>query len=121
MACECRILRSWTEQRCSKALETRGSKAGQSAYAMGGFPDLDKKGPRRPDSDSPDFRQRDEARRYAQGFQANLPRLKKEEVKVEVEDGKFLQISGERSREHEEKTNKWHRWKRQVREAVQVA
>ncbi|XP_006649813.3 17.4 kDa class I heat shock protein [Oryza brachyantha] len=45
-------------------------------------------------------------------FKADLPGLKKEEVKVEVEDGNVLQISGERSKEHEEKTDKWHRVER---------
>ncbi|XP_075513397.1 18.1 kDa class I heat shock protein-like [Primulina tabacum] len=41
-------------------------------------------------------------------FKADLPGLKKEEVKVDVEEGGILQISGERSREHEEKNDKWH-------------
>ncbi|XP_068655995.1 17.8 kDa class I heat shock protein-like [Aristolochia californica] len=41
-------------------------------------------------------------------FKADIPGLKKEEVKVEVEDGKILQISGERNREAEEKNDKWH-------------
>ncbi|KAJ4719918.1 Class I heat shock protein [Melia azedarach] len=45
-------------------------------------------------------------------FKADLPGLKKEEVKVEVEDGRVLQISGERSKEQEEKTDKWHRVER---------
>ncbi|KAF0914031.1 hypothetical protein E2562_026409 [Oryza meyeriana var. granulata] len=45
-------------------------------------------------------------------FKADVPGLKKEEVKVEVEDGNILQISGERSTEHEEKTDKWHRVER---------
>ncbi|KAJ0266704.1 18.1 kDa class I heat shock protein [Hirschfeldia incana] len=43
---------------------------------------------------------------------ADLPGLKKEEVKVEVEDKNILQISGERSKENEEKNDKWHRVER---------
>ncbi|WVZ56397.1 hypothetical protein U9M48_006936 [Paspalum notatum var. saurae] len=45
-------------------------------------------------------------------FKADVPGLKKEEVKVEVEDGNVLQISGERSKEKEEKTDTWHRVER---------
>ncbi|KAJ7961333.1 Class I heat shock protein [Quillaja saponaria] len=45
-------------------------------------------------------------------FKADLPALKKEEVKVEVEDGRVLQISGERSVEKEDKNDKWHRVER---------
>jgi HSP20 family protein len=33
-------------------------------------------------------------------------------VKVEVEDGNILQISGERNKEEEEKTDTWHRVER---------
>ncbi|XP_043715870.1 17.4 kDa class I heat shock protein-like [Telopea speciosissima] len=45
-------------------------------------------------------------------FKVDLPGLKKEEVKVEVTEGNILQISGERSREQEEKNDKWHRMER---------
>ncbi|XP_058191450.1 18.5 kDa class I heat shock protein-like [Rhododendron vialii] len=45
-------------------------------------------------------------------FKADLPGLKKEEVKVEVEDDRVLQISGKRNVEKEEKNDKWHRVER---------
>ncbi|PWZ58771.1 class I heat shock protein [Zea mays] len=45
-------------------------------------------------------------------FKADVPGLRKEEVKVEVEDGNVLQISGERNKEHEEKNDRWHRVER---------
>ncbi|KAJ3700461.1 hypothetical protein LUZ61_004166 [Rhynchospora tenuis] len=45
-------------------------------------------------------------------FKADLPGVKKEEVKVEVEEGNVLKISGERHREKEEKNDKWHRVER---------
>ncbi|XP_061371428.1 18.5 kDa class I heat shock protein-like [Gastrolobium bilobum] len=43
-------------------------------------------------------------------FKADISGLKKEEVKVEVEDGKILQISGERSMEKEDNNDGWHRF-----------
>lgn len=45
-------------------------------------------------------------------FKADLPGLKKEEVKVEIEEGRVLQISGERTKEKEDKNDTWHRVER---------
>ncbi|KAL7201610.1 hypothetical protein ACSBR1_033329 [Camellia fascicularis] len=45
-------------------------------------------------------------------FKADLPGTKKEEVKVEIEDDRVLQISGERNVEKEEKNDTWHRVER---------
>jgi len=43
-------------------------------------------------------------------FISDLPGMKKEEVKVEVEEGRVLNISGERKKQEDEdeKNNKWH-------------
>ncbi|URE32073.1 Hsp20/alpha crystallin family, partial [Musa troglodytarum] len=41
----------------------------------------------------------------AHNFKADLPGAKKEEVKVEVEEGRVLQISGERSKERVERSS----------------
>ncbi|KAJ4719923.1 17.5 kDa class I heat shock protein [Melia azedarach] len=45
-------------------------------------------------------------------FKADLPGLRKEEVKVEIEEGNVLRISGERRNEREENTDTWHRVER---------
>ncbi|KAG2673309.1 hypothetical protein I3843_13G071500 [Carya illinoinensis] len=45
-------------------------------------------------------------------LKADLPGLKKKEVKVEVEDGRVLQISGERNSENKDKNDTWHRLER---------
>ncbi|XP_022755847.1 17.5 kDa class I heat shock protein-like [Durio zibethinus] len=45
-------------------------------------------------------------------FRADLPGLQKEEVKVEIEDDRVLQISGERNVEKEDNNDTWHRVER---------
>ncbi|OMO69118.1 hypothetical protein COLO4_29234 [Corchorus olitorius] len=45
-------------------------------------------------------------------FISDLPGLKKEEVKVEVDDERVLKITGERKVEKDDKNDKWHRVER---------
>ncbi|XVF05414.1 hypothetical protein REPUB_Repub05bG0169800 [Reevesia pubescens] len=45
-------------------------------------------------------------------FKVDLPGLKKEEVKVEVEDDRVLQISGQRNVEKADKNDTWHQVER---------
>ncbi|KAK1301794.1 17.7 kDa class I heat shock protein [Acorus calamus] len=45
-------------------------------------------------------------------FRADIPGVRREEVKVQVEDGNVLQISGERTREEEDTGDTWHRVER---------
>ena len=45
-------------------------------------------------------------------IKADLPGTKKEEVKVEIDDDRVLQISGERNVEKEDKNDTWHRVER---------
>ncbi|KAG5010640.1 hypothetical protein JHK87_019155 [Glycine soja] len=45
-------------------------------------------------------------------LKADIPGLKKEEVKVQIEDDRVLQISGERNLEKEDKNDTWHRVER---------
>jgi HSP20 family protein len=45
-------------------------------------------------------------------FMADLPGVRRDEVKVEVEEEKVLRISGQRQRAAEEKGDRWHRVER---------
>ncbi|GFZ13218.1 HSP20-like chaperones superfamily protein [Actinidia rufa] len=51
-------------------------------------------------------------------FKADLPGLRKEEVKVEIEDDRVLQISGKRNVEKEDKSDTWHRMERSTGEFI---
>ncbi|GFZ13273.1 17.5 kDa class I heat shock protein-like [Actinidia eriantha] len=51
-------------------------------------------------------------------FKADLPGLRKEEVKVEIEDDRVLQISGKRNVEKEDKSDTWHRMERSSGEFI---
>jgi HSP20 family protein len=45
-------------------------------------------------------------------FKADLPGLRKEEVQVQIEDGRTLSISGQRKKEEVQKSDTWHRVER---------
>ncbi|XP_009613293.1 16.9 kDa class I heat shock protein 1-like [Nicotiana tomentosiformis] len=45
-------------------------------------------------------------------FRVDLPGVRKEDLKVQVEDGNTLEISGERVKEEEQVDDKWHRVER---------
>ncbi|KAF3650219.1 17.5 kDa class I heat shock protein [Capsicum annuum] len=45
-------------------------------------------------------------------FRVDIPGVKKEDVKVQIEDDNILEISGERIKEEEKGDDKWHRVER---------
>ncbi|KAG0618502.1 hypothetical protein M758_4G069200 [Ceratodon purpureus] len=45
-------------------------------------------------------------------FKADLPGLRKEDVRVQIEDGRTLSISGQRQKEEVQKSDTWHRVER---------
>ncbi|KAG0579150.1 hypothetical protein M758_4G076800 [Ceratodon purpureus] len=45
-------------------------------------------------------------------FKADLPGLRKEDVQVQIEDGRMLSIRGQRKKEEVQKTDTWHRVER---------
>lgn len=53
-------------------------------------------------------------------FMADLPGLRRDEVKVEVEEEKVLKISGQRQRAAEDKGDRWHRVERSAERFVRT-
>ncbi|KAL2642294.1 hypothetical protein R1flu_009881 [Riccia fluitans] len=49
---------------------------------------------------------------YDTNLKVDMTGLNRDEVKLTVEDDRILQITGERSKEKDEKTDKWHRVER---------
>ncbi|KAI4979472.1 hypothetical protein ZWY2020_016225 [Hordeum vulgare] len=53
-------------------------------------------------------------------FMADVPGLRREEVKVEVEQERVLRISGQRARAAEDKGDRWHRVERSAEKFVRT-
>lgn len=53
-------------------------------------------------------------------FMADLPGVRRDEVKVEVEEEKVLRISGQRQRAAEDKGDRWHRVERSAERFVRT-
>lgn len=53
-------------------------------------------------------------------FMADVPGLRQEEVKVEVEQERVLRISGQRARRAEDKGDRWHRVERSAEKFVRT-
>ncbi|KAL5697807.1 hypothetical protein ACHQM5_028921 [Ranunculus cassubicifolius] len=65
-----------------------------------------------PSQNHSNFPQETSAMASARIDRKETPTAHKEEIKVEVEEGKILQISGERNKDVEEKNDTWHRVER---------